>query len=424
MKRYTKFFFRNIILIQFLLLSLGIIVSVIGSYFIIDKLLLSQALDNSRITVKLLNNTRNLYSQEVVARLHEAGTARAIPEYKDIHGAVPNPATFSIILGENLSTQNPGQITRLYSDHPFPNRIKTGGPRDEFEREAIDYLIENPQSYYARQDIVNGKKIFRYTEAIIMEEACVVCHNTLAESPKRDWKIGDVRGVIETTQNMDDLLIEMKSNFSGLLIMLCIISGLALLSTFLLMRYSKNVEYMIDAKVSRTTFKLKQEASSDPLTKLANRRKFDRTMEKEWKRLQRHQQTLSLLLCDVDHFKSYNDQYGHQAGDECLKKVAKILKKHSRRSGNLAARYGGEEFAIILPHVTNEEAWQLAEKIRTHIEEINITHEKSLTAGRITLSIGVASMIPDKENNIKKFINQADINLYKAKGQGRNQTVK
>jgi len=164
-----------------------------------------------------------------------------------------------------------------------------------------------------------------------------------------------------------------------------------------------------------------EKARIDGLTQIANRRRLDEYLLQEWTRHRRIQQPLSLLLCDVDHFKVYNDEYGHQAGDECLKNVAKAINQ-CYRAGDLVARYGGEEFAIVLPHTDSGGAMQVAERVRAAVEAAALPHRGSMVGERVTVSVGVASRIPRPKNDedTRAFIEEADRNLYLAKHRGRN----
>jgi diguanylate cyclase (GGDEF)-like protein/PAS domain S-box-containing protein len=165
---------------------------------------------------------------------------------------------------------------------------------------------------------------------------------------------------------------------------------------------------------------LQRLVSLDGLTQIANRRCFDKTLKLEWQRMGREKQSLSLILCDIDFFKLYNDTYGHQAGDECLKKVAEILKMSAQRGGDLAARYGGEEFALILPETDVRGAMQVAESIRRNLREAAIPHAASKVSNFVTASIGTASIVPRTGLSIKELIEQADRALYQAKLEGRD----
>ncbi|MGL5939549.1 MAG: diguanylate cyclase domain-containing protein [Waterburya sp.] len=158
----------------------------------------------------------------------------------------------------------------------------------------------------------------------------------------------------------------------------------------------------------------------DGLTKIANRRKFDQYLEGEWKRLTRERSPLSLILCDIDYFKLYNDTYGHQAGDRCLQKVAQAISKVIKRPADLVARYGGEEFAVILPNTDAGGAKYLARQIRLQIEALKIPHINSKVDLYVTLSLGVASCIPNGGLGFYALVAAADKGLYQAKDLGRN----
>ena len=165
--------------------------------------------------------------------------------------------------------------------------------------------------------------------------------------------------------------------------------------------------------------RLERAASTDGLTNVANRRVFDERLELEWRRCRRNHQPLSLLMIDIDHFKRFNDLYGHVAGDECLRTVAKTLSSTLSRAADLVARYGGEEFGAVLPDTTEKRATHLAEELRRQIEELELNDLPS--AARITISVGVATEVPDKDRSAGDLIRGADANLYVAKNQGRNQ---
>jgi diguanylate cyclase (GGDEF)-like protein len=166
--------------------------------------------------------------------------------------------------------------------------------------------------------------------------------------------------------------------------------------------------------------RLEQLATLDGLTQIANHRRFKEFLAQQWHHAQRERQPLSLLLMDVDYFKLYNDTYGHQGGDSCLKQVAGVLGEMIKRTTDLAARYGGEEFVVILSNTDKEGAAVVAERIRAGIEALQIPHLGSSINPFVTLSIGVASVIPHSEMQADELIAAADRALYHAKEQGRN----
>jgi diguanylate cyclase (GGDEF)-like protein len=165
---------------------------------------------------------------------------------------------------------------------------------------------------------------------------------------------------------------------------------------------------------------LQQLATLDALTGLANRRSFDDKLHSEWNRARRQGDSLALIMLDVDYFKPYNDLYGHQGGDECLKAVSGILQRQAFRAGDLSARYGGEEFAVILPNTNIDGAAEVAERIRASIELGALPHAASLIAACITISVGVSAAIPTPESTPDHLLAAADQALYSAKRGGRN----
>ncbi|MFN7941493.1 MAG: diguanylate cyclase [Thermoanaerobaculia bacterium] len=161
-------------------------------------------------------------------------------------------------------------------------------------------------------------------------------------------------------------------------------------------------------------------SQSDPLTGLANRRRFDEVLVVEWRRLARSGLPLALLLIDVDCFKAYNDSRGHPAGDVCLQRVARAFSRGVHRAGDLVARYGGEEFALVLPDLDREGALALAERLRATIEGLAEPHPASPVAAVVTISAGVAVTVPDREAHPGDLVAAADRALYAAKQAGRN----
>ncbi len=166
--------------------------------------------------------------------------------------------------------------------------------------------------------------------------------------------------------------------------------------------------------------RLQRLSSQDGLTGLANRRRFDESLDIEWRRATRAAAPLSLVLLDLDHFKAYNDTCGHQAGDECLKKVAVVLSRAAKRAGELAARYGGEEFVVFLPNTDMEGSTSVANQIRVGVEALAIPHVSSPVSPHVTVSVGVASTVPTRGAPQTVLLTVADRALYRAKHQGRN----
>ena len=171
----------------------------------------------------------------------------------------------------------------------------------------------------------------------------------------------------------------------------------------------------IEAMLYDRALSLTREATIDGLTQIANRRAFDQRLEKEWQRLARENLPMSLLLCDVDFFKRYNDRYGHPAGQ--------AIESSIRRPADLAARYGGEEFAVILPNTEQNGAIFVANKISKAIAALEIAHDASYVKDRVSLSIGISTTQPKRKAESRKLIESADRALYLAKSEGRDRFV-
>jgi diguanylate cyclase (GGDEF)-like protein len=165
---------------------------------------------------------------------------------------------------------------------------------------------------------------------------------------------------------------------------------------------------------------LRQIALVDGLTGIANRRRFDEVFAAEWRRAQRKEMSLSLILCDVDHFKLYNDHRGHQAGDDCLRMVAQAIASQMSRPGDLAARYGGEEFVCVLPDTDQAGGQFIAESIRTELAALGLPHPASSVGPVVSLSLGVATAVPGADWPAHDLIALADAKLYEAKKSGRD----
>lgn len=166
---------------------------------------------------------------------------------------------------------------------------------------------------------------------------------------------------------------------------------------------------------------LQKLSSQDGLTGIPNRRSFDQLLEKEWNRAIRHSSSISIIMLDIDFFKLYNDTYGHQGGDDCLKQVAGILADSIHRETDMVARYGGEEFVAVLPETGAQGALAIAKAMRANVEARNIPHKSSKITDHVTVSVGVATAVPERKSQPDMLVEAADQALYEAKENGRNQ---
>ena len=230
----------------------------------------------------------------------------------------------------------------------------------------------------------------------------------------QDKHIGDIRGGISVsipTSSIDGFIAERLDRQKKSHIVIGVLGVISLL-----------LACWVQSKLSRRLSKAEnrlQLAYLDALTLLPNRRYYDAFLQKEWKRAARQHYPLSMIMIDIDYFKAYNDSLGHPAGDKCLREVARTLRRYCRRSGDLIARYGGEEFCVISA-CNAEQIRQLADILRMAVEMMQMSHPNSKVSKYITISLGVASLIPDEKMENEKLIHQADQALYAAKQGGRN----
>lgn len=185
---------------------------------------------------------------------------------------------------------------------------------------------------------------------------------------------------------------------------------------------NRELEALVDERtraLEDANDKLEALSYADGLTGIANRRNFDRTLVQEWNRGQRAGTPLALVMLDVDHFKHFNDHYGHLAGDGCLRALARAMLRAARRAGDLLARYGGEEFVVLLPDTNAQDALEAARHIQKEVWSLALPHADT-PPGIVTVSLGVASLVPSTQHIPEELVRQADSALYRAKQSGRN----
>lgn len=225
--------------------------------------------------------------------------------------------------------------------------------------------------------------------------------------------------VVETTKPQQTEIYFKDGNVQGWFQIVVVKLGDGFAVTFRDITERKQAE----AVVQKANQELQRLAVTDGLTQVGNRRQFDEYLHSQWQILARENSDLALIVCDIDYFKLFNDTYGHQAGDECLRIVAKAISRAVKRPADLVARYGGEEFAVILPQTDELGATFVAQNIAKEIQQSKIFYNQSAVSECVTVSIGIASTIPTLEYSPEVLFAVADKGLYEAKKQGRNRAV-
>jgi len=257
------------------------------------------------------------------------------------------------------------------------------------------FQTKGQKEFYDYQNI-GGTDSFRYMAPLITTESCLQCH------AKQGYQVGDIRGGISVT-----FPEKIKTPWAIIISHLLI----GLMGSIVIFKYGKEIDKNIQT--------LETESIIDGLTRIHNRRYFDLTLNNEFLHSRRNKNPMAIMICDIDNFKLFNDTYGHQAGDECLKKVAQSLSSGLKRPGDLCARIGGEEFGIILPYTDIEGAQVIGNLLQAKVESLKILHSINKASDFVTVSIGVA-IYSGENNSLAELFNRADRALYKAKSSGKN----
>ena len=253
-----RLLFKRTILVLTLIFCIGVGLALSNMSRLSSNLIESQALQHAVSSAKSINEAFALYSDAVVDRAKKVKGISVIYNYLSKEGAIPNPATFEIELAQRIGEKNTEINARVYSDYPFPLRKAQGGARDDFERKALLALRQNPKQPFYRQEKVQGRTSLRYGEAIIMKASCVACHNTQPDSPKKDWNVGDVRGVLEITQPLDSFIEQTNKGLAGTFVMLGGISLLALSGLTLVIGRLRQTAKELEGRVRERTADLAQ----------------------------------------------------------------------------------------------------------------------------------------------------------------------
>ena len=341
------------------------------------------------------------------------------------HGGVYAPVTETNLPNKYLITKdreivsssgklytkiNPAYMTRQISEiaekkSGFKFHITSLNPirpqnRGDKTEKAILKSFENGVKEYAAFRKKNKTIDFFYMVPLITEKSCLKCHGS------QGYKTGDIRGGISIV-----IPFIPKVNFLPVIIA-HVLLGLAGTGSF----------FFFGFKLHRAYQTIKKQAVIDSLTKVPNRRSFSKKIINELKRNKREKCPLAVIMADIDDFKAYNDTYGHQYGDECLKKTASAIQASLKRPGDFCARYGGEEFIVILPGTHAKGAGFIAEEILKNIKKLKIKHSGSST-GFVTISLGIAVAEFDDDISHETLLANADKSMYKAKAKGKNKIV-
>ncbi|MBU1568238.1 MAG: diguanylate cyclase [Proteobacteria bacterium] len=359
-----------------------------------------------------LLTSRALFKQIVVAR-----------RWNSSHGGVYTPVTENnqpnpyledlardLRIGENLvlTKINPAFMTRQISEIALLedgvqfhitslNPIRPENLATAAEKQFLVNFEKGIKEDYAFMQ-ENGQQVFHYMAPLITEKSCLKCHE------KQGYREGDIRGGISVK-----LPFSVQVPLVSMTIWHALIWAIGLVGV-----------NFLGLKLDRSYNVIKSQAVMDALTGIPNRRSFSERILEEFIISRKNDAELSVIMCDIDKFKKYNDRYGHVEGDACLRKVAQCIQDSLKRPIDFCARYGGEEFVVVLPNSSLKGAMTVAERIRENVENMKIEHCESKTGGIVTISLGLATSKIVSANSYEQLISSADQALYLAKKRGRN----
>ncbi|MGD1919814.1 MAG: DUF3365 domain-containing protein [Pleurocapsa sp.] len=255
-KWFLKLLYDKIIYILVILFVAGIAIAISSMFTLSHELIESQALQSAEVLAQSLRESRSLYSSEIVNRIKNIPGVEVTHNYSGKSTAIPIPATYLIELNHRISENNLGTSVRLYSRYPFSWRKAGWGIRDEFEEEAITFLEKNPQEVFYRIEEMDGNPTLRYAQPDIMKPSCVACHNSHPDSPKRDWKVGQLRGVLEVKQPLNNMVLQSRNSLSKTSFQLGGISLLAVLGIILVLARFKLANQKLNLSLKKTTSEL------------------------------------------------------------------------------------------------------------------------------------------------------------------------
>ena len=347
MRQLGRLMYRQTVTSLVVLLCAGVVAAVVNMATLSSQLISSQAELSSALYVDSLQQTRTYYSENVVKKIK--GNPDIKIDYDHLHqpNAIPLPATFLIDVSKAISNRDTGVSFRLLSNHPFAFR-KDGGPHDAFERQALAYLEKHPTESYSRITDFNGRESFRYARADIMKASCVACHNAHPESTKRDWKVGDVRGIVEVTTPIEVLAKKTRSGLLWTLLSTGSLLALASLGVMLVVKRLKRISQELESKIQQRTRKLRetniqlrdeQQKSTDLLLNILPESIVDRIQQGETNISDSFNEA-SILFADIVNFTPMSQ-------DVSSSELIEILSTIFSRFDALTEQYGLEKIKTI-----------------------------------------------------------------------------
>lgn len=394
----TRIFYRYILFILLGCLCLGASIALAGTAHLSTQLIESQALMQAQATMQTVQQAEQLVRPSKLQSAQEDVALAGIAPLSTSQSRQLQPFSYWKKL-ERQSRRQSGRFFLSYSPQ-LDSDSQGNQPRDRFGTQAQKFLQAHPQQAYYRQDTMGGQRYFRYAATVKNTD------NSLQ--------------ILEVNQSIESLLQTRKQGLLWMGLGLMGISSLILSCITFLLRGLRQLNQTLKLQVKEQAQEHEKLATVDGLTKLATRRQFNKSLEDEWRRMQRRTQDLSLILCKIDFFEEFQKNYGQQAGEICLRVVAQSIQGHIHRVGDVAARYDQSSFAILLPHTNEVQAVQIVAKISDAVYGLKIKHSPSPVNARVTVSLGVATLVPSAHRQPEQLLEMAEAALVAAEKKGHN----
>ncbi len=398
--------YKRTALVLSLMFCIGIIAGLWNTYRLSSNLIESQVLQNVSHYAESLKEARTLYSSEVVTHAQTVEGINITHDYKMKQGGIPLPATFLIELGQRIESKNPGMSVRLYSNYPFPWRQAEGGPRDDFELKAIRNLEKNPNLPFYQFVTFQGRPSFRYAQADIMKSSCISCHNSHPDSPKTDWKVGDVRGVLEITQPLDDII---RTTHAGLRDTFLTLGGLSVLGvaglTLVITRFRQTSTELERRVIERTAELAEEKEKSESLLLNILPQQIAERLKQGHHQIAEGFAEVTILFADIVGFTLLSEKISPEDLVRLLNKIFSEFDRLSDRHGLEKIKTIGDAYMVAsglpIPRTDHVEAVaEMALDMQEEISKFNLQHDCKLSI-RIGINSGpvIAGVI-----GTKKFI--------------------
>lgn len=409
----TKLLYKRLILILALLLCAGTAGALWNTSRLSSNLIQVQALQNASLYARAIEQARTLYSSNVIDRVQKIPGVSVTHDYSTTEGAIPLPATFLIELSQQLGAEDLGTRVRLYSDYPFPWRQAESGPKDEFEQAALSQLRQQPEQPFFRFETFNGRMSLRYAQADRMKATCIACHNQHPDSPKTDWKVGDVRGILEIITPLDGFINTTQARLQDTFVMLAALSLLGLVGIALVVGRLRQTSQELEIRVIQRTAELRemnQQLSIEQ--KKSERLLLNILPEPIAQRLKEGQNNIAdgfsevtILFADIVNFTTLSAQISPAELVSLLNDIFSRFDRLTEQHGLEKVKTIGDAYMVVggIPFHRPDHAEAVAEMaldMQREIEEFNVDRQQSFSI-RIGINTGpvVAGVI-----GTKKFI--------------------